>query len=557
MQKMSFRRHFLIYLSCCLGLAALFSCGYNPKSSGGGAGSDLGFKGTIECMWPGCHEAQTFTLGSYPGFEPVNSWATGDHGNTNAVPSTTSGTAQDCSSCHLPIERDGDDAAYLFTPSSPLGSTERPISGCESCHGTGMEHYAYLGTAYAPTYAGDHFAPLPSTLWTPLFTNPFNLTTCGPCHTSTVHTGGSVANDRLTNQDDEFKTSGHYATISGITVQGLMTGQVRGTPCTACHTSEGFVRFYGYDDTAWANSPTEVGRIADDTSDSLSQVPCVACHPSHEPGVSIRQLLYYGTSAIDDTTKTAQLCMACHNVRGLQSDVGSGFSGTGALEIPRNPQREVFEGVKNAGNDSLRGVEFSGFSYGDGAHAGTEINNVPQACAGCHYMIVEDVDVTEFPEQATSGHTFKARLERCLASYGVGGCHQDTDFLMADGSSFSYTDSTIASFDFGSIMYSGPAYSPIYSDNDYDMNGTQEAFQVEIQGMLTNLKDRIVDQPGYTTEMFLEDQGLFDITGMASMSNTVRGAAYNYDFITEDRSIGYHNPLYVIDLLNASISILP
>ena len=74
-----------------------------------------------------------------------------------------------------------------------------------------------------------------------------------------------MANDRLTNQDDEFKTSGHYATISGITVQGLMTGQVRGTPCTACHTSEGFVRFYGYDDTAWANSPTEVGRIADDT----------------------------------------------------------------------------------------------------------------------------------------------------------------------------------------------------------------------------------------------------------------------------------------------------
>ena len=551
MPKMSFRRHFLIYLSCCLGLAAATSCGYNPKSSGGSVGSDLGFTGTIECMWPGCHEAQTFTLGAYPGFMPVDDWATGDHANTNAVPSTTTGTAQDCASCHLPIERDGGDAAYLFTPSSPLGSTERPISGCESCHGSGTEHYAYGSTIYA----GDHLNPLPSTLWYPLFINPFNITACGPCHTSTIHSGGAAANNRLTNQDKEFQASGHFATFFTLTVQGLMTSQVRGTPCTACHTSEGFVRFYAYDDTAWANSQTEVDRIASETEGNLSQVPCAACHPSHEPGVSIRQLLFYGVSAVDDTTKTAQLCLACHNVRGLFSDVGAGLSGTDALEIPRNPQREIFEGVKNAGNDSLRGVEFTGYIFGDGSHAGTD--NISLACAGCHFMVVTDVDVTEFPDKATTGHTFKARLERCLSSYGVGGCHQDTDFLMADGSSFSYTDSTIASFDFGSIMYSGPAYSPIYTNNDYDGNGIQEAFQTEIQGMLQNLKGRIIIQSGYTAEMFLDDQGLFNMTAMASMSDTVRGAAYNYDYITEDRSIGYHNPLYVIDLLNASISVLP
>ncbi|TNF48137.1 hypothetical protein EP232_02720 [bacterium] len=540
MPRMSLRRHLLIYLPLCLGLAVLSSCGYNPKSTGGGAGSDLGFTGTIECFWSGCHEAVTFTLGAYPGFRPVDSWATGDHANTNAMPSTTSGTAQECSSCHLPIERDGNDAAFLFTPSSPLGSIDRPISGCESCHGTGMEHYAYGDTVYA----GDHFSPLLSTLWTPLFGNPFNLTACGPCHTSDIHTGGSVASDRLTNQDNEFKDSGHFSTFFALTDQGLMTSQVRGIPCTACHTSEGFVRFYAYDDTAWANSPVEVDRIVDDTASKLSQVPCAACHPSHEPGNIIRAPF---------TSET--LCVQCHNVRGLKADVGSGFSGTGALEIPRNPQREIFEGVKNAGNDSLRGLEFTGYTFGDGSHAGTD--NVPQACVGCHFVEVTDVDVNEFPEKATTGHTFQARLERCLTSFGLGGCHQDTDFLMSDGSSFSYSDTTIASFDFGSIMYSGPAYSPLYSDNDYDMNGVEEAFQTEIQGMLENLKGAITSQPGYTSEMFLDDQGLFDMNAMASMNNTVRGAAYNYDYITEDRSLGYHNPLYVIDLLNASIDVLP
>jgi len=370
-----------------------------------------------------------------------------------------------------------------------------------------------------------------------------------------VHTGGSNPDDRLTNQFDEFKASDHSLTFFPLTLQGLMTGEVRGTPCAACHTSEGFSRYYAYDDTAWANSPSEVDRIVDDTAGTLSEVPCAACHPSHEPGVSIRQLLYYGTSAIDDTTRKAQLCIACHNVRGLQSDAGSGISGTGALEIPRNPQREIFEGVKSAANNSLRGVEFTGFAFGDGSHAGTD--NISQACVGCHFMVVTDVDVSEFPEKATTGHTFQARLERCLSSYGVGGCHQDTDFLMADGSSFTYLDTTIASFDFGSIMYSGPAYDPDYPDNDYDMNGVEEAFQTEIQGMLQNLKDQIVAQPGYSSEMFLDDQGLFNITGMASVNNTIRGAAYNYDYIVEDRSLGYHNPLYVIDLLNASLSVLP
>jgi hypothetical protein len=57
--------------------------------------------------------------------------------------------------------------------------------------------------------------------------------------------------------------------------------------------------------------------------------------------------------------------------------------------------------------------------------------------------------------------------------------------------------------------------------------------------------------------MFLDDQGLFDLKMMDSLNDTVRGAAYNYDYIVEDRSLGYHNPLYVIDLLNASISVLP
>ena len=249
------------------------------------------------------------------------------------------------------------------------------------------------------------------------------------------------------------------------------------------------------------------------------------------------------------------LCLQCHNVRGLQSADGAGFSGTTTLEIPRHPQKEIFEGVQNAANDPLRGVEFAGFSYGDGTHSGTV--NIPDACTGCHFFEVTDADVNDFPDKATTGHGFTPRLETCLSSLSPGGCHADSDFLLEDGSSFSYSDTTIGAFDFSSILVSGPAYPLLYSDNDYDGDGVEEAFQDEIQGMLENLKAGVESQPGYDSEMFDLDQGLFDMELMQAVSDTARAAAYNYDYIRGDSSLGYHNPLYVINLLAASISVLP
>jgi hypothetical protein len=120
------------------------------------------------------------------------------------------------------------------------------------------------------------------------------------------------------------------------------------------------------------------------------------------------------------------------------------------------------------------------------------------------------------------------------------------DFLLADGTAASFEDTTIAAFDFGSIYYS----VILNPGADHDGDGTVEPFQTEVQGMLNILKDALI-----AADVVLdEDQGLFDLTQMASNTTTERAAAYNYDFVVGDRSLGYHNPIYVVNLLASSIS---
>ena len=543
---------------------------YNPKDSGRGRPSVVE-KGTAECLYPdaGCHAA----AGTW-----TDSWAGTDHANSDALPAFGY-TEDNCTDCHNLVEDGRNDSAFLFTTwitGAILGTPERPIVGCEACHGAGMEHFAYahadtadetpptVHPAYDPAFGDTHYLPASTAFNT--FANAYHMLSCGPCHSPGQHAGGSSLDNLLSNQYPEwfggdgqgfFSDDGHSDSLVVETTQGMMTSTVRGTPCAACHTVEGFVTYYANGDTSWAASQAVIDRLISETADmkiedpeplpgsaSLPQVSCVSCHPSHEPGVLLRRL----DGAVTAAQSMANLCIECHNVRQLFSDLGAGQSDTSSLETPRHPQKEIFQGVKNPTNDPLRGVEsLPGFISSDSAHAGTD--NIPEGCGGCHYLFVPDESLAELPLKATTGHGFPPRLENCLSSYGLGGCHLETDFLLSDGTTPSYEDSTIGAFDLGAIYYSVTGQPGA----DHDLDGTVEPFQVEVLGMLDNLKDALTA----AGVEFDEKEGLFDLTLMASRTTTERAAAYNYDFVVEDGSLGYHNPIYVVNLLASSISALP
>jgi hypothetical protein len=541
-------------------IIATAGCGYNPKESGNGIPATE-YKGTVECLYPdaGCHVAT--------GTE-TTTWEAAVHGNPDSSPSVAD-TGDYCSNCHNTVEEELNDAAFLFTsgpvPSTSIGQPERPIVGCEACHGTGMSHYAYAhaGTAddaariehpdYDPAYGDTHYLPADTAYST--FANPYHLTSCGPCHTPSQHAGGTSLDNILANQYPEWRggdgpgiffEDGHSDSLVVETIQGNMNSIVRGPPCAACHTVEGFITWFIDDITSWASSQAFIDRLISETGDAdltdpdnipggeaLPQVSCVTCHPSHEPGILIRSV----SGASSGTQRNEALCVACHNVRELTSDSGSGQFDTASLEIPRHPQKEIFEGI--AFNDGYRGVEFAGHSYNDSSHAGTAIAG---GCVGCHYYLADEANLTELPTKATSGHTFRPRLENCLTAT----CHLIDDFYLADGNQASYEDSTISTFNFGSIYYSMGG-----AGVDHDGDGKVEPLQTEIAGMLSALKALLPE------EDFDATQGVFDLTQMASQTSTERAAAYNYDFVAGDGSLGYHNPIYVVNLLAASLSVLP
>ena len=74
-----------------------------------------------------------------------------------------------------------------------------------------------------------------------------------------------------------------------------------------------------------------------------------------------------------------------------------------------------------------------------------------------------------------------------------------------------------------------------------DGNGEAEGLQIEIQGLL----DRVA--------MLLPPLGSTDVTVDSSYTLLQAQAAYNWDFVEEDRSLGIHNPQYAYTLLAVSL----
>ena len=93
-----------------VGLLSVFliftGCGFNPKDSGGGIPSVVE-KGTVECLYSGCHDSPAAT-------NPDTAWADGRHGNPDNLPAMAL-SEESCVGCHNPIEDGRNDSAYLFT----------------------------------------------------------------------------------------------------------------------------------------------------------------------------------------------------------------------------------------------------------------------------------------------------------------------------------------------------------------------------------------------------------------------------------------------------------
>ena len=278
------------------------------------------------------------------------------------------------------------------------------------------------------------------------------------------------------------------------------------TNCQGCH--EGVAALHRLSDAVGLSSFYGGGAISreDTTEISLQPVVCQTCHNPHindNPGqlittADVHLVTANGESPVITDGGTGKLCMHCHHARNsAEEQIESGESHFG-------PHASL-QADMMAGKSAYHGVADQSFTWADPSHL-----HVQNSCKTCHLNTMEYIS-EENP--AKTGHYFFATVEACK------NCH-------------------------------GPIsdFNDIKALEDFDGDGVIEGIQSEVAGLLDILREEIVSSGLDTTAGFVEALG--DTTKSTEQQ---RAAGFNWVFVSEDKSLGIHNPDYTIQLLQQSI----
>jgi len=189
------------------------------------------------------------------------------------------------------------------------------------------------------------------------------------------------------------------------------------------------------------------------------------------------------------------VCASCHQGRPVEP-----FPAEGGADIAVTSSRYGVHHGPQANVVKGVGLFMPGTGYANSAHS-----NIPNTCVTCH--MAEAYGTQSGGHTMFMGYDYHGTLE--LNTAGCATCHSDIDGMLA----------------------------------------STEALQEEVAALLADLKVRL-DGLGATNEGS-------DNAVVGTFAPEVAGAVLNYKAITEDRSLGVHNPTYVKKLLNNTIAALP
>jgi len=282
----------------------MISCSDDDAPSSGGQPTDL-YVGLIECYL--CHVdggVEKFT-----GSRVVSRWLNGPHGNDESRneffqpvdlhPDNTGfpyygfqglGIEPDCTTeCHDQLG-DGEllDDFWEEAGIDYLGRVNRPVIGCESCHGEGGKHFG-IGEMQYPR-------PDPER--------------CGQCHNEDFD--HNMFNPEGDNIVEDYLASPHADSINEFTYADGSETDVQAR-CAKCHTDEG-ARLYkdvsGGHDELEEQLPDTLPPVVDATV-----VQCRTCHNPHDP----QELLFVDqVDGGDNVVQSAEYrtCSNCHQNNG-------------------------------------------------------------------------------------------------------------------------------------------------------------------------------------------------------------------------------------------------
>ncbi len=262
--------------------------------------------------------------------------------------------------------------------------------------------------------------------------------------------------------------------------------------CAICHTSQGFL---GYNVSGTYDYEAAGAMIS-----NPNPVNCYTCHQIHS------------TYEVDDYAFTVTAPAMLRNTGGQTFDFGFGnlcanchqgrtvdpWPVPGGDDIVVTSSRYGVHHGPQA--NTLSGMGLEGF----GAASNHPHKNITNACVTCH--MAEPYGVQSGGHTMFMGYEYHGAVE--LNVNGCVGCHSDEESLIAN----------------------------------------TEELQMEVAELLAELKV-LLDATGITAEGS-------DSSVPGTYSADVAAACLNYKAITEDRSLGIHNPTYIKKTLQNSIAAL-
>ncbi len=340
---------------------------------------------------------------------------------------------------------------------------------------------------------------------------------CENCHgPGSAHPDGGMSklpSDRSAELCKQCHEGEHHPTytewarsLHGSALIAYPAMQGGNSQCFKCHNGL-YAMDYLDDPAGYANTaaPTDSMRIT-----------CVVCHEPHgnaNPSnlrAAVNDVALPG--GLHPAIGAGRLCIACHNGRRAPGNIDTQIANGNANFGPHHSN----QGDMLAGTNAYEGVA-PGFPFATSNHV-----LIQDGCVSCHNHQVPFAEGA----QAYTGHEFTPTVQACAPCHGP-------------------IDST----------------EGIIAKADYDADGSIEAVQKEVEGLIAMLEQTIIaatPADSLADRQALED-GLAGGTFPAAVGNanntTVeqRKAGYNLFFVEFDHSRGVHNAVYAIQLLQQSI----
>lgn len=363
---------------------------------------------------------------------------------------------------------------------------------CENCHGPGSEHASAFGNTNVSNW--------------PRLTVTVASGDCEQCHDDPPkHYYGT-----------EWLASKHAVTTTSP------SGAGHGY-CVQCHTDYGFMARIDYTGTnATTFAPTNT------INTTYAAIGCQTCHephgntlPNDENPHLIRTLtpVTFGDGTVITNAGESELCIECHHSRDGGASNNVIAYAAGALTWPGGSSFGPHDGVQG---DMIEGV--NAITYGQVIPSSAHRQTVTNLCVGCHMQAVAATDPAFLQ---AGGHTFEMTYN--VVSNGVTNVMDKTDVC-------AQCHGTLTTFNF-----------PV---EDYANTGTIQGVQTEVQILLNQLSALLPNTNGMLDGLVKSVPSSPPKTWtMAQLE-----AAYNWQYVNNDGSLGIHNAPFATGILKASIA---